>query len=121
MTLLARFAMVRNQTPPVEDIGGRKVAQKDWYLFFTNLYTAVTDGMSQTAVPLTIAASPAIYTAVIRGQAHIGGGTVSLIEFSRDGKNWFDTGIVKGFVTMNAVDNLRITYTVAPTLTFFPM
>lgn len=121
MTLRARFAMVRNQTPPVEDVGGRRMAQKDWFLFFTNLYTAVTDGLSQPAEASTLAASPAVYTAVIRGQAHISGGTVSLIEFSRDGTNWYDTGIVKGFVTMNASDSIRITYTVIPTLTFFPM
>jgi hypothetical protein len=121
MTLRARFAMVRNQTPPVENIGDRRVAQKDWFLFFTNLYTAVTDGLPQPEEAATVSASPAIYTAVILGQAHIGGGTVSLIEFSRNGTNWYDTGIVKGFVQMDRADSIRITYTVLPTLTFFPM
>lgn len=121
MTLRARFAMVRSQTPPMEDVGGRRMAQKDWFLFFTNLYTAVTDGMSQPAEASVLGASPAVYTAVIRGQAHVGGGNVSLVEFSRDGTNWYDTGIVEGFVEMNTADSLRITYTVVPTLTFFPM
>ncbi len=121
MTLRARFAMVRNQTPPIENIGDRKVAQKDWYLFFTNLYTAVTDGLPQTEEEVSFGASPALYTATIRGQAHIGGGTVSAVEFSRDGTTWYDTGIVEGFVEMDRTDSLRITYSVAPTVTFFPM
>lgn len=121
MTLRARFAMVRNQTPPIENIGERKVAQKDWYLFFTNLYTAVTDGLPQAEEGALIGASPAIYTAVIRGQVHVGGGNVSSVEFSRDGTNWYDAGIVEGFVEMDRADSIRITYAVAPTLTFFPM
>lgn len=121
MTLRARFAMVRNQTPPIEKIGERPVAQKDWYLFFTNLYTAATDGLPQPEEEVEFGASPAIYTAIIRGQAHIGGGNVSAVEFSRDGTNWYDTGIVEGFVEMDRTDSIRITYSVAPTLTFFPM
>lgn len=121
MTLRARFAMVRNQTPPIENIGERKVAQKDWYLFFTNLYTAVTDGLPQSEEEVTIGASPAIYSAIIRGQAHVGGGNVSSVEFSRDGTNWYDAGIVEGFVEMDRADSIRITYAVAPTVTFFPM
>lgn len=121
MTLRARFAMVRNQTPPIDSIGDRRIAQKDWYLFFTNLYTAVTDGLPQTEEAVDIGASPATYTAIIRGQAHIAGGNVSLVEFSRDGTTWYDTGLVAGFVDMDKADLLRITYTVIPTVTFFPM
>jgi len=121
MTLRASFAMVRNQTPPVDRIGERVIAQKDWYLFFTNLFKAATDGLPQPEEEVTIGTSPAVYVAVIRGQAHIGGGNVSSVEFSRDGSNWYDTGIVEGFVEMDRADSLRITYTVAPTVTFFPM
>lgn len=118
MTLRARFAMVRSQLPIVME---RAIAQKDWFLFFTNLYTAVTDGLSQPEEASAVPTSPGIYTAVIRGQALIRGGTVSLVEFSRDGTNWYDAGVVKGFVQMNRGDSIRITYTVLPTLTFFPM
>jgi hypothetical protein len=118
MTLRARFAMVRNQMPIVME---RALAQKDWYLFFTNLYTAVTDGLPQPEEEAAITASPYVYTAVIRGQAHVDGGTVSLIEFSRDGTTWYDAGITAGFITMDRADSLRIAYAVAPTVTFFPM
>lgn len=118
MTLRARFQMVRNQMPLIME---RALPQKDWFLFFSHLYTAATDGMSQPEEASAVPASPAVYTAVIRGQANIRGGTVSLVEFSRDGTNWYPTGIVQGFVMMNTADRLRITYTVLPTLTFFPM
>lgn len=97
------------------------MAQKDWFLFFTNLYTAVTDGIPQTEEEQVLPASPGVIVAVIRGQAHIGGGNVSLVEFSRNGTDWYDTGLVEGFVEMDRGDSIRITYTVAPIVTFFPM
>lgn len=121
MTLRARFAMVRNQTPPMERMGERVLVQKDWYLFFTNLYQAVTEGLPQAGEAVTIAASPMSYTAIIRGQAHVAGGTVSVIEFSRNGTDWYDTGMTAGFVQMDKGDLLRVTYAVAPDITYFPM
>lgn len=118
MTLRVRFAMVRNQTP-IAGPGG--LSQKDWYLFFTNVWTAVTEGLPQPEESVPLTASPMTYTAVIRGQAHIGGGTVSVIEFSRDGTNWYDTGMTRGFVQMDRGDRLRVTYSVAPSINYFPM
>jgi hypothetical protein len=118
MSLLARFSMTRNQTPLVA-AGG--LAQKDWYIFFYNLYLAVTEGLPQQETSITVTTSPMTYTAVIRGQAHISGGAVSVIEFSRDGTNWYDTGITAGFVQMDRGDRLRVTYSSAPTITYFPM
>jgi hypothetical protein len=118
MSLLARFAMTRNQTPIVT-AGG--ITQKDWFIFFYNLYLAVTEGLPQPETNITVTTSPMTYTAVIRGQAHVSGGTVSVIEFSRDGTNWYDTGITAGFVQMDKGDQLRVTYAVAPNITYFPM
>lgn len=119
MTLRARFNMVRSQTPP---IGAGGLAQKDWYLLWTNFWLAITEGMPQAPEAAVVGASPYVYTAVIRGQAHIGGGTVSAIEFSRDeGATWFNAGITSGFVQMDARDLLRVTYSVTPTITYFPM
>jgi len=45
------------------------------------------------------------------------GGTVTLVEFSRDNTNWFDVGVVAGMFTVSKGDYLRVTYTVAPTMT----
>ena len=118
MSLLARFAMTRSQTPIV-GVGG--LTHKDWYVFFYNLYLAVTEGMPQAPEAITVEASPYTYTAVIRGQAHIAGGTVSAVEFSRDGATWYNAGVTAGFVQMDKGDRLRITYTVLPTVNFIPM
>lgn len=118
MSLLARFAMTRNQTPLLGPLG---VAQKDWYIFFYNLYLAVTEGLPQAETSITATASPMTYTAILRGQILIENGTVSVIEFSRDGRNWYDTGITAGFVQMDKGDQLRVTYSVAPSITYFPM
>lgn len=118
MSLRASFAMTRNQTPIV---GAGGLSQKDWFIFFYNLYLAVTEGKPQPEEAVEIGASPAVYQAIIRGQSHIVGGNVSAVEFSRNGTTWYDTGLVEGFVEMDARDHLRITYSVAPTVTFFPM
>lgn len=119
MSLLAKFAMVRNQTPIV---AAQALSQKDWYIFFYNLYLSAIDGLPQSPVAITVTASPFVYTAVIRGQLHVDGGTVSAIEFSRDGgTTWFDAGITAGFVQMDSRDQARITYTVLPTVNYFPM
>lgn len=116
---LPRFSMARNQTPIQ---GPQGLVQKDWYIFLYNLYLSVTEGMPQQPEALPLGASPFVYQAVIRGQAHIAGGTVSAVEFSRDrGTTWFNAGISEGFVQMDAQDQLRITYAVAPALTYFPM
>lgn len=117
MSLLARFQMVRSQTTPVV----ANLMQKDWYTFFWNLYLAATEGLPQPAEVVPLPASPGVYVAIIRGQLHVGGGNVSAVEFSRDGTNWFDTGLVEGFVEMDKADSVRVTYSVAPALTFFPM
>lgn len=118
MALRARFNMTVSTFPLIQ-AGG--IAARDWYVFFYNLYNAVTEGLPQEEVELELTASPFPYQAVIRGQAHVGGGTVSQIEFSRNGRDWYDTGITQGFVQMDARDFLRVTYSAPPTITYFPM
>jgi len=46
----------------------------------------------------------------------ISGGTVSVVEYSRDSTTWIPTGIISGQFTVFPGDYLRITYTVAPTI-----
>ena len=118
MALRAFFQMVRSQAPV---LGEGRIAAKDWYVFFYNLYNAVTQGLPQPVETLTLGASPFDYTAVIRGQLNVAGGTVSAISLSRDGTTFFTAGLTAGFVQMNTGDVARVTYTVAPTLTYFPM
>lgn len=71
---------------------------------------------------ITVGASPFIYqnSTGAPGDALISGGTVTLIEFSRDGTNWFSTGTQVGFTPLSPLDRVRVTYTAAPNMTFIP-
>lgn len=88
-----------------------------WYRFWQGLF----QGLAPAAVvPTTPGASPYTYTAQVKGFMLITGGTVSLIEFSRDGTTFYSYGTTAGQFTLNLADRLRITYTVVPTMTFVP-
>ena len=47
-------------------------------------------------------------------------GTVSLIEFSRDGVTWYATGMIAGLARLSPGDRIKVTYTLAPTITRVP-
>lgn len=68
------------------------------------------------------AASPYIYTNAnaYAEDIFVAIGTVTALEFSRDGATWYATGIIAGLTRLNPNDRLRITYTVAPTITRVP-
>lgn len=63
-------------------------------------------------------ASPYVYQYQLGGQASliVSGGTVSLVEFSRDGSTWYTVGTGPGSYQLTAGDRLRITYAAAPTI-----
>lgn len=115
MTLRVPFSMTPPQTPLIERQG---LIGKDWYILLVSIYNAVTQGLNQAGESLAVDASPLTYQAVIKGQAFVMGGAVSAIEYSRDGTNYFPA---VSPVQMAQKDYLRVTYSVAPTITFFPM
>lgn len=122
MSLRNPFAMQRPEVPISVRIGsGDPVIQKDWYLFLVNIYNAVTQGAPQSEEAIPVGASPFTYQAVIRGQVLISGGSVSSIEFSRNGSTFYPAGITEGFVQMDRNDYVRVTYAVAPSIVYFPM
>lgn len=47
-------------------------------------------------------------------------GTVTMIEFSRDGIIFDLCGAVAGQVSLNPRDRLRVTYTTTPTMAYYP-
>lgn len=49
------------------------------------------------------------------------GGTVTLLEFSRDGTTWYNLGTVAGMVYLAPSDRIRITHSAAPTVTKVPL
>ncbi len=93
------------------------VTQKDWYFFWDGLFRGLAPA---NVAPVTATASPMTYTAPVKGNLIVQGGTVSLVEFSRDGVTQYDTAQTQGMFPLNAADQLTITYAVAPTLTFIP-
>lgn len=93
------------------------VTGKDWYFFWANLFRGLSPA---NEVALTVGASPYVYTAEVRGSVIVSGGTVSAIEFSRDGVTFYATGQTSGMFTLNAQDRLRVTYSVLPTMIFVP-
>jgi hypothetical protein len=83
------------------------------------------DVVSAFLVPpstITPTGSPFTYQNVTTFPADVvvQGGTVSKIEFSRDGTTWIDVGVIAGMFGLSSADNLRVTYTVAPTMTLIP-
>lgn len=69
---------------------------------------------------ITVGASPYAYAPGFDGFATVSGGTVTGITVSRDaGVTNVATGVIAGVFPLSLMDTLTITYTVAPTITFF--
>lgn len=77
----------------------------------------------KAASGITVTASPFAYRNVdgYPEQVVVRGGTVSLIEYSVDGTNWEDTGVIAGTFQVESGDYLRVTYSVAPTMRKIPV
>lgn len=77
-----------------------------------------TDTPVDPASPVTVGPSPFAFAhAVYDGLLVVSGGTVSAIDYSRQGA-FTSLGITSGLIPVKAGDSVRITYTVAPTVTF---
>ena len=71
---------------------------------------------------ISVTASPFTYqnTTAYDGDVIISGGTVGNIEFTRDNTNFYTTGLLTGVLQLSPNDRVRVTYTVAPTMTLVP-
>ncbi len=90
---------------------------KDWFFFWAGLFRGLPPGNVE---PLTLTGSPFVYSAPAKGFVLLSGGTVSAVAFSRDGVTYYATGEIAGQFTLSAQDFLKVTYSVAPTMTFVP-
>ena len=70
---------------------------------------------------VSIGASPFVFQSTVPGNITVTAGTVSLIEISRDGVTFFATGLLAGMFFLCPGDFIRVTYAVAPTMTWFPI
>ena len=113
---MAQYRAVPTYKQPLET-GGNTSAS--WYRFFQDLDNIRAPGPEQS---ITVGVSPFLYHATAGGGFLIvSGGTVSLIEFTRNQTTFYATGETAGVFQMANEDSYRITYTVKPTVTFVPM
>jgi len=80
--------------------------------------SAAVSGASIAPSAITVTASPFTYqnASGYAADVIISGGTVSLIEFGRSGA-FSNVGTVAGMFGLSPFDSIRVTYTVAPTMT----
>ena len=89
-----------------------------WYRLWTGLFKGQPTGPT---AGITVGSSPFKYVAPQGGSVIVNGGSTTQISFSRDGANFFITGLTAGIFPLSQGDTLQVTYPVAPpTLTFVP-
>src|SRR6185312_13816552 len=109
------FSMFDQRVPPLDANG---MLSQPFFRFLRNLFLSAGGG-GPTSV-ITVGLSPFSFTASQVGEVIVKGGSVSKIEFSRDGTNVLDTGVTAGMFPIKNQDVLRVTYAAAPTMTFVP-
>lgn len=67
---------------------------------------------------VTLGPSPTTFKAPVTGTLFVSGGTVSAINYQR--LNSYPTGAISGTFQMSSGDSVQITYSAAPTVTWFP-
>lgn len=88
-----------------------------WYRFWQGLFSGVPGGNVSVIAP---GVTPFTYIAPLGGVVIIGGGTVTQVQFSRDGASFFVTGQTNGMFPVSQGDQLVVTYSVPPNMTFVP-
>lgn len=53
-------------------------------------------------------------------QVFVSGGTVTALTFSRDGATFDSCGLLAGMVALSPNDRIVITYSIAPTVAYYP-
>lgn len=91
---------------------------RGWFSFWSGLFAGQATGPHSA---ITVKSSPFTYVAPLGGSVIVQGGTTTQIKFSRDGNNFFVTGVTAGMLPVSQGDQLVVTYSVGPpTMTFVP-
>lgn len=89
-----------------------------FWRFFSGLFNGTPTGNLSV---ITVGTSPFTYVAPVGGTVIVNGGSTTQIQFSRDGANFYITGLTAGMFPLSQGDQLVVTYPVAPpTMTFAP-
>lgn len=107
----------RFDAPPLQ----QELSQHDirWRRWFQDMWTMLQAQALPLPTLVTIGASPAVYHYVQGGNASVilQGGTVSLVEWSRDNTVFYTVGTSTGLMfPVSNGDYLRITYSALPTV-----
>ena len=105
------FFQLPNARNPLSRQDG--TTQDYWYRFFSSIYARPSPESLNT-----VTASPYSFQAPFNGNLLISGGTVQQIQIIR--ATTTITGLTAGIIYMGRGDQVVITYTVVPTVTFYP-
>lgn len=100
-----------------EKLGTNGETTRGWYSFWLGLLQGQPAG---PVAAITVGASPYTYVATLGGTVIVDGGTVSEIDFSRDGVTFYNTGVTAGMLPVSQGDQLVVTWSGKPTMTFVP-
>lgn len=110
------FSIFNSRLPAVDNEGRLSTT---FFRFLLNLFQSAGGGGPTTSI--TVGTSAFTYTAAQVGIVFVQGGTVSKIEFSRDGgTTLIDTGATSGPFYLKNQDQVKVTYSSKPTMTFVP-
>lgn len=94
------------------------VTTRGWYTFWAGLWKGQPTGQESV---VTVGTSPFSYVAQQAGTVILSGGSTTSVKFSRDGNNFYLTGVTAGMFPVSQGDTLQITYPGAlPTMVFVP-
>lgn len=85
--------------------------------------SALTPIAGGDRITITPTGSPFVYRngSTQRQEVVISGGTITIIDISRDGVVFDSLGLLAGAVLLNPGDRVRITYVLAPSISAYPM
>lgn len=93
------------------------VTNSAWFRYWSGLFSGAPTGNISV---VTVSSSPFTYKAPVGGTVIIQGGTVTQVQFSRDGASFYIAGQTNGLFPMSQGDLLVVTFSVPPNMTFVP-
>lgn len=108
-----------NRMPDVNTpLQNKGALARGWYLLWQGLWQGQPTG---PVAAVSVTASPFTYVASQGGTLILNGGTTTQVKFSRDGSNFYVTGLTAGMFPLSQGDQLVISYSGAlPTATWVP-
>lgn len=106
--------------PDTTFVDDKGTINTNWWRFLANVSNQAMGTNQTVPATITVTASPFVFSTPAQGTLLVSGGPVTLIEYSKDQKTWYPTGVTQGQIQMVPNDSVRITYMNKPTLTFFP-